>query len=438
MLLAGVALAALVFAAAVVQRVADSTRGTPLGSLHTGAAAGAPAVRSAHFLELITLMGAVTLAPGHDVWILADAGDSFARLFDDLRSARRSISLQSYYCLPGSVADTVVTILTQQARAGVRVRVLADGYGCRLFARRHGPALRAAGADVALLRPVRWYSLDRAQHRSHVRLVVVDGVTAYTGGFGLDDKWLPGASGRAAWRDTNVRYTGPAVWQTQSAFVVAWAEATRELVLGEELFARELSEEPFLRELAPPSGGGALAGIQFSGPGLGTSAFERVLLLTIAGARERLYVANAYFLPNDAQRRELVRAAARGVDVRILTAGDRSDAPSTRIAARGRYHELLRAGVRIYEYRPTMMHAKTLVADGVFSMIGSMNFDNRSMRLNDELNLLIHDERVARVQEALFAADLGHSIEITPEPLAARSWYVRLRERAARLVEPLL
>jgi cardiolipin synthase len=311
--------------------------------------------------------------------------------------------------------------------AGVRVLFLADGFGCRDFARRYRVALRTAGAELAELRPVRWYELHRAQHRSHVRLVIIDGTTAYTGGFGLDDKWADGPGGRRGWRETNVRFTGPAVRQAQAAFFIAWAEATRELVAGKDFFPADTT-----------AGTGAVAAIQFAGPGLGTTAFERLLFLTIAGARERLYITNSYFVPNAALRHMLTAAVARGVDVRVLTAGSRSDVPSTRLASRAYYGELLEAGVRLYEYRPTMMHAKTLVADGQWCVIGSMNFDNRSLRLNDEANLLVYDGAAAGEMERIFAADLKQAVEITKAAYAARPWQQQLLEYAAKLIAPLL
>jgi cardiolipin synthase A/B len=427
--LAAAAVVALLIAVNLTHRILDRARGTPLEGLYGGALdAGLPPLAEANFVDLVHLFGGARLVGGNTVELLTEADASYAALFADLRAARRSITLQTYYCLAGRVADTTAAILSERARAGVRVLMLGDGYGCRLFPPHHTAAMRAAGVDQRVLRPLHWYSIHKAHHRSHVRLVVIDGVIAHTGGFGIDDKWLYGSATAPAWRDTNVRLRGPAVRQAQAAFALAWAEATRELIIGDDFFA------PADSAVA----GAVQAGVQFAGPGFGTTAFERQLFLTIAAARERLWIANAYFLPNPAQRAQLVRAAAAGVDVRVLTAGDRSDVPSTRFAARGHYRELLEAGVRIFEYRPTMMHAKTLIADGVWGMVGTMNFDNRSMRLDDELNLLFHDATVGRALELSFDNDLRHAREIRLSEHLARPFRERLVEWAARLAEPLM
>jgi cardiolipin synthase A/B len=418
---------AAVFAATFVHRVLDITRGAPVAAVRVTPSAGPPAIREGRFTTVIEAHGRFALADGHAVELLTDGPDLFARMFDDLRGATRSITLQAYYCGPGAVADSVAAIVAERARAGVRVRVVADGFGCRSLARHYGTALRAAGVELAVLRPVRWYSMHRAQHRSHVRLIVVDGAIAYTGGFGIDDKWLT-ADG-VGWRDYDVRFSGPAVAAAQGAFAVAWAEATGELLAGPGLLP-----DPALI----PHDGGARAAIQFDGPGIGSSGFERTLLLTIAGARERLYIASGYFVPGAPVRAALVDAARRGVDVRVLTAGRRTDVPTTLLAARARYDELLAGGVRIYEYQPTMMHAKAWVADGAWVGVGSMNIDNRSMRLNDELILLIQDDVVGAALETRFHDDLGRSTEIELATHRARPLRQRALERAVRWVAPLL
>jgi cardiolipin synthase A/B len=420
----------LLLLASFFHRVLDNTRGTPLRVLRDGMPADTlSTIGDRHFADVAAVLAGVPLVAGNTVTVLASADDSYASLFADLRAARLSITLQPYYCLPGRVADSTAVILVERARAGVRVFMLADGYGCRRFVARYGPALRETGVELAVLRPVRWHTLHKAQHRSHVRIAVIDGAVAYAGGFGIDDKWLYGTASSAAWRDTNVRFTGPAVRQAQGAFVVAWTEATRELIAGDELFPRDQ---------AATSGGGVTAGVQFAGPGLGTSAFERLLFLTIGGARERLYITNAYFLPNRAQRQLLAQAARRGVDVRVLTAGDRTDVRSTRLASRASYDELLQTGVRIYEYQPAMIHAKTFVVDGVWAAVGSMNFDNRSMRLGDELNVVMHDRELGRTLDSIFADDLAHAVEIRLAEHRARPRLHRLLDRSARLIEPLM
>ena len=426
---AAAGLLALLFLATFFHRVLDITRGSPVEVLPgaTPSDAGlAPA--GARFPSLLTALGEVTLVAGHDVEILVDGAATFRRIFDDMRAATLSITLQSYYCENGALLDRFAAILAERARAGVRVHVVADGFGCRDFASRHADALRAACVEFAVLRPLRWFTFHRAQHRSHVRLVVVDGRVAYTGGFGLADVWLTGDG--VGWRDTNVRFEGPAVRTAQGAFIAAWAEATGALLTDEALLPHAAA--------ATAASADTRAAVQFGGPGLGTTPFERTLALTIGGARERLYIANAYFIPSPPVRALLADAARRGVDVRLLTAGPRSDLPGTRIAARAYFGELLDAGVRIYEYLPTMMHAKTWVADGVWAGIGSMNLDNRSLRLNDELNLLLLDSAHGAALERQFHVDLEHAREIDAASHDQRPWSQRLQERVVTWVAPFL
>ena len=416
----------LVLLAIIFDRTLDLTRGVPVHTIRADLGAR-PAIRDPQFSALVGSLAASPLSGGHEVEILVTPRLSFGRLFADLRRATQSITFQSYYCLPGGISDSTSSILAQRARAGVRVLFLTDGFGCPDFVKHYGGALRAAGVQVAVFRPVHWYTIHKAQHRSHVRFVVIDGRIAYTGGFGLDDKWADRMSGERGWRETNVRFTGPAVRAAQGAFFTAWAEATRELIAGQPYFPPDSSNT-----------GGIAATLQFAGPGLGTTPFERLLFLTISSARERLYITNPYFVPNSALRRLLISAASRGVDVRVLSAGEQSDVPSTRLAARASYDDLLRGGVRLFEYTPTMIHAKTIVADGMWSVIGSMNFDNRSIRLNDEANLLVYDATVGYQMERVFDADLAQSKEITTAIYEARPFLQKMMEFAAKLIAPLL
>jgi cardiolipin synthase A/B len=423
----------LVLLSVTLHHVLDATRGTPLGWLRdAGAQERTPPIGDARFPDVVSVLAAAPLAAGNSVEIFVTGADSFRRLFDDLRAARRSITFQSYYCDRGQVADSLAAILAERAASGTSVFFLADGFGCRGFVAHYGPALRRAGVEVAVLRPVRWYTLHRAQHRSHVRLAVIDGSIAHTGGFGVDDKWLT-ADG-TGWRDTNVRFTGPSVMQAQAAFLAGWAEATGELIAGADVLP-VAPEAPFPER---EESGSVLAGVQHAGLGLGTTPFERLLFLTISGARERLYFSSAYFVPSPPIRALLIEAVQRGVDVQILTAGVRTDVPTTHLAARAYYDELLSAGIRIHEYAPTMMHAKTFVADGTWSAIGGMNIDNRSIRLNDELNLLVFDAAVGTRMEQIFADDLTRSVEITLDQHRARSRMQRWRERLAQVIAPLL
>ncbi|MGH9632642.1 MAG: phospholipase D-like domain-containing protein, partial [Bryobacteraceae bacterium] len=345
------------------------TRGTAVQSVRGVGADGAPvAVSEPQFPLSVTLLTGAWLAPGNRVEVALNGDGTYARLWDDLRSARQSITLQMYYGNVGSVAETLGRILIDRASAGVRVFVLYDAFGTQDIPRGHLETLREGGVQVEPFRPLRLSALHLVQNRSHVRGIVVDGRVGWTGGFGIDDKWLGDGRTNDSWRETNVRFEGPAVRQLQAAFAAAWAEATGVLFTGRAT-------------LAGYKDGVTAAGLLYATPTLGSTAAERFLALSIAGAQKTLYITNAYFAPDRNFIELLTRAARRGVDVRILTSGPKTDVRTVRLAGRAWYETLLKAGVRLYEWQPTNLHAKTFVADGMWATVGTMNFDNRSLAL---------------------------------------------------------
>jgi cardiolipin synthase len=258
---------------------------------------------------------------------------------------------------------------------------------------------------------------------------VVDGRIGYTGGFGLADYWLGDGLHEEQWRESNVRFEGPAVMQLQSAFASAWAEATGELLTGDIFFPSHGFEE------LP---GGVQAGLLFTAPTTGSTPAERFLALSVVSAHKSLYITNSYFVPDDDFRRLLERVARRGVDVRILTVSTKTDVKTTWYAGRYWYEDLLSAGIRIYEYQPTMIHSKTIVVDGLWSSVGSMNFDNRSLAFNNESNLVVLDRKFGGEMDSAFFNDLRHSKEITIAEFQKRSVWERLLEIGAVTLSRLL
>lgn len=379
------------------------------------------------------LLTGAQLAPGHQIEVLADGNGTFPHLWTDIRHARRSITMQMYYIARGRVADTTAMLLAERARAGVAVYFLYDAFGSQAMPARLVDSLRVAGVHTAVFRPLRWYALDRANHRSHVRAVVIDGRVGYTGGFGLDDKWLGAGHRPNEWRETNVRFTGPAVASLQAVFTAKWAEATGELLASDVLRADATPDSA-----VDPIGTRADAALLYSPSVVGSTTAERLLALSIAMAKRRLYITNAYFVPQAAFVTMLTAAAGRGVDVRILTNGPESDVESTRLAGHRQYAALLAAGVRIWEYRPTTVHAKTLVADDLWSSISTANFDNRSLAYNSEVAFVAWDRGVAATLDSLFLDDLRFADEIHLSTFERRSWTMRLRERVAGLIERIL
>jgi cardiolipin synthase len=401
------------------------TRGTAVRHVRGVAADGAAiAVGDPAFPLMATMTTGAWLAAGNRVEVMLNGDGTFPRLWEDLRSAQRSITLQLYYGAPGRMADTVAGILQERARAGVRVMLLYDAFGAADIPAGHRDALRASGIVVEPFRPIRLSTLHLAQHRSHVRGIVIDGRVGWTGGLGIDDKWFGDGVRDGSWRETNVRFEGPAVRQLQAAFAAAWVEATGVMFTGRATI-----------EAQPDA---PTAGLLYTTPTLGSTAAERFFALSIAAARRTLYITNAYFAPDRNFVDLLAAAARRGVDVRILTAGARTDVNVVRLAGRAWYETLLGAGVRVYEWQPTTLHAKTFVVDGEWSTVGSMNFDNRSMALNDEANLMVLDRAFGDEMNRIFLDDLRHSQEITLEAFRARSWIQRVAERGANWLTRLL
>lgn len=388
------------------------------------------AVNDRDFPLFFSQLTGAHLQAGHDVQVLIDGHATFAALWRDLSHARRSITVQMYYLGAGRVLDSTVALLAERSRAGVEVYFLYDAFGGKTLPKGLLDTLESAGARVAAFRPLRWYALDRANHRSHVRGFVIDGGLAYTGGFGLDDKWLGGTGTSLEWRETNVRFSGPAVSELQGAFIAKWAEATGELLLRDRLLESQARHGTQQRNVQ--------AALLYSAPLTGSTPAERFLALSIASARRQLFVTNSYFVPQSDFVSLLTDAARRGVDVRILTNGPETDVEATRLAGHQQYETLLRSGVRIWEYGPTTVHAKTLSVDGVWSAITTMNFDNRSLAYNNEVALVARDSAVTAVLDSTFLVDLRASTEVTLAAFAQRSNYMRVREWIAGLVASIL
>lgn len=417
----------IVFGALALIGLLTVTRGTPVSYVVTLSDSGPPAVGDTLFARTFQLFTGTHISPGNRIESVNN-GSVYDHLWSDIRSAQHTVTVQMYYSLPGAVADSMAAAMRDRARAKVRVLFLVDAFGSQHLSKAYLKSLTDAGVEVAKLRTLHWLTISQAATRSHVRVVVIDGRIAYTGGFGLADYWLGDGHHDEQWRESNVRFEGPAVMQLQAAFSAAWAEATGELIIGPLFF--------------PPNGfqpaGDTYAGLLYAAPTVGSTPAERFLALTISGARKSLYITNSYFVPDDDFRRLLIRAARRGVDVRVLTVSSKTDVKTTWYAGRYHYEQLLRNGIRIYEYLPTMLHSKTIVADGVFSAVGSMNFDNRSMAFNNESQLVVLDSTFGRQMDSTFVDDLRYSKEIKLAEFEHRSIFAKAVERVAAVMSRLL
>jgi cardiolipin synthase len=342
----------------------------------------------------------VALAPGHRVE-LVENGHIFDAIEQEIHAARASIHIASYIWRPGMPSNRLVLAI-QQRQPGVACRVLVDPLGSVNF-EPVALVLAKAGCEVRTFRPIQGAiaSLDaaRIKGRMHRKLVVRDGEVGLAGGWGIWKSWLGNAEGPDSWRDVNVRVAGPAAREMQVAFAQNWQEAGGDF----------LPESDF----PPPQPvGGARAGFVASTGHRFLSDARRMTLLTIAAAKERLWIANAYFIPSEAISDMLIEKVKQGVDVRVLAPGRHHDIGPVHAAQRASYARLLEGGVRIWEYELSMMHAKTMLVDDSLSVIGSTNMDPLALGTSDEGSVVVEDAALAAQLAAAFEKDLGHSHEI--------------------------
>jgi cardiolipin synthase len=426
-----IAIAALILFGLVLALIGilSVTHDTPVTSVMAeGDKDGPPSVEDPLFARSIELFTGTHIDPGNNIQILLNGDGTYPQLWKDIASAERTVTVQMYYAQPGAVADTMAKYLIDRAQHKVRVLLLLDAFGSQPLKREWRDSLKRAGIEVKWLRPLRWYTLQKAAQRSHVRVVVVDGKIGYTGGFGLADYWLGDGHHEDQWRETNVRFEGPTVAALQAAFAVAWAEATGELLTGDLFFPRSSFADV----------GDVQAGLMYSIPSTGSTSAERFLALSIAGARKTLYISNSYFIPGENFLQLLLAAAKRGVDVRVLTVSDKTDVKTTWYAGRTYYEKLLEGGVKIYEYQPTMIHSKSMVVDGIWSYVGSMNFDNRSLSFNNESLLVALDRRIGAQMNSIFMDDIKSSKEIKLDEFRQRALSGKILEWGAQKLRRVL
>jgi cardiolipin synthase A/B len=352
--------------------------------------------------------------------VLVNGDRAFPAMLEAIRSATRRVNFVSYIYADGDEISTRFTNAFLEARTrGVEVNIVVDAYGGSI-SREDVKRLRDARCTVGRYHPLRWYSLQEASYRMHRKLLVADGRTAFTGGIGIDDQWQGNAQDKDHWRDMMVRIDGPAARNLEAVFYESLSETSGQITprVGPDDDAMP----------APPSGS-ARSVIVASAPNGGAGGVKRLFLLAMAGARKTLDITTPYFITDDSTRWALEQARQRGVTIRVLVEGDRTDAKPVKWASRADYEQLMRAGLEIYEYQPTMMHAKSVVVDGVFSIIGSANFDNRSLDMNDELNVGVQDPELARTLTEQFNRDLAVAKRLTLDEWRQRPLLERANEK---------
>lgn len=351
--------------------------------------------------------------------VLTNGSAFYPAILDAFRSAQRSISLEAYVFQKGEIARQYVDVLAERARAGVQVNLVLDAFGSMGAPERFFRPLLQAGGRVVRYNRLTWYHLLRMDSRTHRELVIVDGKVGFIGGAGVADQWFTGAHSKPRWRDTMVRVQGEAVANLQATFAENWLQAAGELLVGRAYFP----------DIHCPDDLTSL--VINSTPTVGGSTRARILMqLLIASAKRSIAITTPYFLPDKTLMRELCRALERGAKVQILVPGMKSDHLLTRSTSRGAYGQLLEAGAEVYEYQPSMIHAKILIVDELWAVVGSTNFDYRSFGINDEVNLAVRDPAVAQRLRADFTADLGVSQRISLEDWRHRP----VTERATELL----
>lgn len=366
------------------------------------------------------------ILPGNRFEVLVNGDEIFPAMLGAIRRARKTITFESYIYWSGKVGDAFADALTERARAGVKAHVLLDWVGSAKMEPRLLRKMRDAGVEVREFHKPRWYTLDKLNNRTHRKLLVVDGVVGFTGGVGIGDEWTGHAQDPDHWRDTHFKAEGPIVAQMQAVFNDNWMKATGNVLHGDAYF-------PAIRPV-----GDARGQVFSSSPSGGSQSMQVMYLLMINAAVSSIELSSAYFLPDQLARDTIVAAVRRGVRVRIITPGRFTDSALARRASRAGWGDLLRAGVEIYEYQPTMYHCKVLVADDLLVSVGSTNFDDRSFRLNDEASLNIYDPTFAKRQVDIFADDLAHSRRISLEEWESRPWSEKIWEHTAALLSPQL
>lgn len=367
---------------------------------------------SDEFVQFLSLVTDGTIRHSR-ITRLKNGGEFYPAQIDAIRRARQAVNLEYYEFAEGRVSAEILEALIERARAGVEVRLIADALGSFHTHSAWFDRLKAAGGQMRWYHPLRLQTWQRVNNRTHRKLLVVDGETGFIGGAGIADRWLYSTPKVPAWRDTVFCIEGEAVAGLISAFSENWLEASGEILSGPKQFGfRSMPEgaKGFM-VLSTPHGGGTQARILFQA--------------LIRSARESLRITTPYFLPDRSARHALAEAARRGVRVQILTAGPYIDHPFVRKLSRDSSRHLLQAGAEIFEYQPSMIHAKLMTVDGLWNVVGSTNFDHRSFGLNDEVNLAVLDHELARTIDGDFYEDLQQSRPLTLAMLQQRTVFSR-------------
>ncbi|WP_051946077.1 phospholipase D-like domain-containing protein [Verrucomicrobium sp. BvORR106] len=346
---------------------------------------------------------------GNKVTLLHNGNGIFPPMLEAIRGARHTVNFEAFLFHSGKVGDQFIEAFNERAKAGVEVRILLDGIGSGTSLKNSDvKRMTDAGCRFAYYHPTRALRLDRINRRTHRRVLVIDGKVGFTGGAGFADEWQGDGAKVDNWREIHAKLEGPVVAKLQSAFQQHWLSETKELLTGGHHFP-VLEKTGTLRVQATSSN-------EFT-----VAALPLIQAVAMAAAEKTIYITNPYCTPTEDQVWVLREAVKRGVDVRMILPGKYNDQPATKAAGRGSYGELLKAGVKIYEFNPTMIHSKIMVVDGMFSMVGTSNLDARSSLINEEIDISVYDESFGAEMNRVFLEDFKNSREYTLEDFKKRS-----------------
>ena len=365
-------------------------------------------VEDTQFANSMSQLLCAPLVPGNNVVELRNGDEIFPAILEAIRGAKKTITIETFIWRPGEVSKQLVAALCERAQAGVKIHIIVDALGSKDMASSEIKQLTKAGVEFVKYNPPFPFKILSINHRTHRKNIVVDGRIGFTGGVCLADTWLGNAEpGR--WRETHFRVEGPVVGQIQSIFMANWLEMRAEVLHGENYFPE------------PKPAGSMLAQEFRSGPRDADENARLAYLLSIAAARKSLRLAHAQFIPDDMLTEALLDAHKRGVKIEIIVAG-KIDNFAVKRAGRSRWGELIKAGVPMYEYEPTLYHCKIMIVDDVWVSAGSVNFDDRSFRINDEANINVLDREFAAKLIRSFEEDKAKSTRLTKRNLKRQNW----------------
>ncbi|KGO99378.1 phospholipase D-like domain-containing protein [Novilysobacter defluvii] len=369
------------------------------------------------FVREMGVMLGPSVIEGNHVVAYNNGAEIFPAMLEAIRGARVSVTFETYVYWSGEIGELFAKALAERAEAGIPVHVTIDWVGSIKMDPALLDLMEDAGVEVERYRPLHWYNLGRMNNRTHRKLLVVDGRIGFTGGVGIADEWKGNAQDPDHWRDIHFRIDGPVVAQIQAAFNDNWIKTTGRVLNGPDYF--------------PPlePAGDMKAHLFIASPAGGSESMHLMFLMAIAAAEHTIDLAASYFIPDELVMGALLQARKRGVRIRVVLPGPYIDSSVVRVTSKADWGPLLRAGVEIHEYQPTMFHNKLLIVDDEMVSLGSTNFDIRSFRLNDEASLNVYDRDFALQMTRVFERDLERSKPYTYEQWLSRPWRERIAER---------